>query len=126
MNVSKTIDAPVDTVWSILIDTDLWPQWGPSVTQVNYSQRWLEKGATGHIKTAVGLWLPFKVTLFDPPNYWHWKVAGIPATGHRLTPQSKTSCQLSFEFPFMAFPYGIVCKKALMNIEQLTRKNFTL
>lgn len=122
MNVSRTIDASSETVWRILIDTDLWSLWGPSVAQVNYCQRWLERGAKGHIKTAFGLWLPFEVTVFDPPNYWHWKVAGLPATGHRLTPRSAMSCQLSFEFPLIAFPYGLVCKKALTNIDRLARK----
>ncbi len=125
MHVAKTIDAPADIVWRILIDSERWPQWGPSVVEVDYFQRWIEAGAIGRIKTVLGFWLPFEVTVFEPREYWHWNVAGVPATGHRITALSANQSQLSFEFPSLIFPYGVVCKKALVNIDLLAKKELT-
>lgn len=121
MHVARTIDAPVDLVWRILVDTERWPQWGPSVVDVDYGQRWLEQGATGRVKTVLGVWLPFEVTVFEPLEYWFWNVAGMPATGHRLTTLSAQQSKLSFEFPALVFFYGLICNKALQNIDVLAR-----
>jgi len=126
MHVAKKIDAPADIVWRILIDSARWPQWGPSVVQVDYYPRWIEAGAIGRIKTVLGFWLPFEVTVFEPREYWHWNVAGVPATGHRIKALSESQSQLSFEFPSLAFPYGVVCKKALENIDLLAKKELNL
>ena len=32
--VSRAIDAPPDVVWSLLTDTQRWPEWGPSIVGV--------------------------------------------------------------------------------------------
>ncbi len=122
MHVVKHIDAPVETVWTILIDTQLWPVWGPTVAAVDCPQRWISSGVKGRVKTALGFWLPFEITAFEEPVYWHWKVGGIPATGHRLIKVSPHSCQLIFEIPFNAFPYAIICRRAAENIARLAAK----
>ncbi len=126
MNISRIIDAPDKVVWRILIDTALWPQWGPSVKDVYFTGRWLKEGGTGRVQTKIGLWLPFEITEFEEFRYWHWNVAGFPATGHRLKPVSAEQSLLSFEFPLFALPYGLVCKKALSNINRLAIEVFTL
>ena len=119
MNVEKRIAAPPELVWTILVDTDLWPRWGPSVRRVDCPQRLIATGVRGRIQTAPGLWLPFEITVFEPGRYWHWRVASIPATGHRLQDLGEQGCRVSFEIPFGAFPYAAVCRLALSRIERL-------
>ncbi len=121
MHISKDIDASAEAVWKILTDTELWPVWGPSVVAVDAPQRWIARGVKGRVKTAIGVWLPFEITAFDAPVYWHWKVAGIPATGHRLIPQGPERCTLIFELPRGAFPYASICRRAAEAIALLAK-----
>lgn len=119
MQISKIINAPQQRVWDILIDTRLWPLWGPSISAVESPRRYLVAGLQGRVKTAVGLWLPFEITRFEAPDYWHWRVAGIAATGHRVASRAAGGCELSFEFPLWAGPYALVCRRAAENIARL-------
>lgn len=82
--VGQDIDAPANKVWRILIDTEAWPDWGPSVQAVQAPTRFISAGVRGRIRTLVGLWLPFEVTDWEPGRYWGWRVAGLGATGHRV------------------------------------------
>jgi hypothetical protein len=123
MHVAKMVDAPTDTVWKILIDTSLWPEWGPSISQVDFPERWIQKGVKGRVKTAIGIWVPFEITAFEAPVYWCWKVGGIPATGHRLKPQDPSHCKLIFEIPYGFFPYALICRRAAENIARLATRN---
>ena len=41
-------------------------------------------GLRGHVTTAVGVRLPFEVTEVVPGQRWSWRVAGVPATDHRV------------------------------------------
>lgn len=120
MQVTKTINASTEGVWEILIDTSLWPVWGPSVQAVDCSQRYISAGVKGRLKTALGLWADFEITAYEPLRYWGWKVAGIPATGHRLRRLAGETCELIFEMPFVAFPYALICRQALNRIARLT------
>lgn len=122
MQITKVIAAPAARVWEILTDTRLWPLWGPSVSAVDSPRRYLAAGLQGRVQTAVGLWLPFEITRFEAPSYWHWRVAGLPATGHRVTSLDEGECALSFEFPLWAAPYGLVCRLAAEKIARLARE----
>jgi hypothetical protein len=119
MQVTRLINASAERVWEVLIDTQLWPVWGPSVQQVDCAQRYISAGVSGRIKTAIGLWADFKITEYDQLSYWGWKVAGVPATGHRLRRLNGKSCELIFELPFVAFPYALICRQALNKIARL-------
>ena len=57
--VSRRIDAPGRVCWRLLTDTERWPEWGPSIRGVDCDQRYIERGTTGHVRTAGGLQLPF-------------------------------------------------------------------
>ena len=122
MQVSKLIHAPIEVVWEVLIDTRQWPIWGPSVKAVSCSQRYITAGLQGQLKTVVGLWTNFEITDFEPQRYWHWKVAGIPATGHRLEKRGESSCELIFEMPFVALPYALICRQAANRIAKLAEQ----
>lgn len=117
--VERIIEAPTARVWSIIVDTQLWPEWGPSVKRVDYDARWITLGARGRLQTPCGIWLPFVITIFEDHHYWGWKVAGIPATGHRLETLGPCRCKLSFEIPYGAFLYAAICMRAMERISRL-------
>jgi hypothetical protein len=118
MALSTAIDisAPAERVWSILIDTQAWPRWGPSVRAVEHDGRFIRPGSRGRVQTAIGIRLPFLVTEFVDGEYWAWEVAGIPATGHRVSPVRDDQCRLYFDVPLLAAPYLAVCRAAVRRI----------
>lgn len=112
LSTSLEISAPAAHGWSILTDTHLWPVWGPSLRRVECAERFISAGTRGRVQTTVGIWLPFAIHDFVDGRYWSWKLAGIPATGHRVEPLSRDACRLSFEVPVLAAPYLAVCRVA--------------
>lgn len=118
IHVRRAIAVDPAVVWGLLVDTDRWPAWGPSVTAVESSEARLRAGSTGRVRTAVGVWVPFEITAFDEGRSWAWKVLGIPATTHVVEPTA-TGCRVSFGMPTAAAPYALVCRPALRRIEEL-------
>ena len=86
LSVSRHIDAPADAVWKVLVDTDAWPKWGPTVSGGEVDGGVLTLGATGRVRTPVGVALPFTITEFEDGRRWAWSVAGVPATAHAVQP----------------------------------------
>ena len=86
--VDRLIAAPSSAAWNVLVDLDAWPQWGPTVSgaRLDSPHTELSLGATGVVRTSLGFGVPFVVTEFEPGRHWAWKVAGIPATSHRVQP----------------------------------------
>lgn len=122
--VERTVEASVDTVWDLLIDTERWPEWGPSVRAVEAADRRIRRGTTGRVRTPVGVWVPFEITRFEEYR-WGWTVARIPATGHRVDPLGADSCRVAFELPVIAAGYAPVCERALGRIDRLaTSRDF--
>jgi hypothetical protein len=117
--VNRSLQAPCSRIWEIITDTHTWPEWGPSVREVQCPTRFIHKATEGKVKTAVGIWLPFIITGYEEGRFWSWKVAHIPATGHRVAPQGDAICKLTFEIPLFASPYAYVCKVALDRIERM-------
>jgi hypothetical protein len=62
--------------------------------------------------------LPFAISTFEPGARWSWRVAGVPATGHRVEPTSD-GCRIVFEVPIVAAPYAAVCRVALRRLARL-------
>jgi uncharacterized protein YndB with AHSA1/START domain len=130
--VSRRIAAPAEVVWALLTDTGQWPDWGPSITGVEPATAGtpaaagpaaggLGPGSGGKVRTALGAWLPYTVTTFEPGRSWSWSVAGIPATGHQVVPQSG-GCLVTFTVPWWAPAYLPVCALALRRIERLAAR----
>lgn len=116
--VSRTVPAPAEVVWDLLVDTDRWPTWGPSVRAVESDHRYIQHGTTGRIETPLGLTLPFEITEYGE-FHWTWRVARIPATGHRVEALGPDRCRVSFDLPVVAVGYVPVCERALSRIESL-------
>lgn len=120
MSVDRYIAAPAETVWRLLVDVAEWPRWGPSVrgAELQGGGREIGPGARGTVLTAAGVRLPFAITEFDAGRRWAWQVAGVPATGHEIVPAT-AGCTVSFDVPWWAGPYLVVCSAALGRIAEL-------
>ena len=119
---AREIAASQDDAWDLLTDTDRWPDWGPSVRGVECDRRYIEAGTTGRVRVPGGLELPFRITACAPYR-WTWRVARVPATGHRVDPPAGEStadrCRVGFELPVLAAGYAPVCLRALDCVESL-------
>ncbi|KTG10514.1 polyketide cyclase [Haloprofundus marisrubri] len=123
--VSRLVDAPAERVWELLVETRHWSAWGPSVDDVEPADTRVRAGTTGRVRVAgVGVWIPFEVTSRSADELrgtyrWTWRVAGIPATGHRVESTGENRCRVGFEIPLLAAGYAAVCTVALRRIERL-------
>jgi hypothetical protein len=122
--VSREIDAAADEVWSLFTDTRWWSVWGPSVgaVEVDGPGRTIREGTTGRVRVA-GTWVPFRIDRCRDRR-WTWRVAGVPATGHRVEALDGRS-RASFEVPLLAAPYGVVCARALGTVARLAERGVT-
>lgn len=122
LTIGKTYAISSDVIWRLITDTRLWPRWGPSVRTVDCRDTVIRPASTGRILTALGFWISFAVDDFKPGVYWDWRIAGIPATGHRVEPLGPASCRLSFDTPAWAVVYLPVCYLALIRIQRLVKQ----
>lgn len=116
--VSRSVPATRAAAWTLLTDTRRWSDWGPSVSAVESTDRFVTAGTTGRVQVLGGPWVPFEVTTCEDYR-WTWDVARVPATGHRVieTPSGRTN--VTFEIPLLAAGYAVVCERALDRIERL-------
>ena len=119
LTVRRHVDASPNTVWSLLVDLEAWPLWGPSVTRAELDHGTeLGLGSRGRVWTPVGVPLPFEITDFVPGRRWSWHVAGIPATTHGVVASGRgTSASMSA--PLWAPAYLPVLALGLRRLEQL-------
>lgn len=115
--VSRAIDATPESVWDLFVDTSRWPEWGPTVSDVECSDRRISSGSTGRVKTIAGAWVPFVITACEDLR-WTWRIGPIPATGHRVDSAGR-QCRAAFEVPLYAAPYIPVCLRALRTIDAI-------
>ena len=116
LQVTGTIEAPTAVAWRLLTDTDAWPHWGPSVRAVDTPASFIAAGMRGRVQTTPGPWLSFEITDWAEGTYWRWRVGGIPATGHRVTPSAPQRCEITFTIPTWAPIYVPVCRLALRRL----------
>ncbi|WP_135363206.1 SRPBCC family protein [Halosimplex halophilum] len=120
--VDRVVGADAGAAWTVLTDTERWPEWGPSVTAVRSRDRYIEPGSRGEVQVAGGPWVPFEVeTCAD--YRWTWRVAKIPATGHAVTPLGDDRSRVAFEIPLLAGGYAVVCRRALDRIASLAERD---
>ena len=122
IEISRVLAASPNAVWELLTDTSVWKEWGPSIIAVRSSDRYIDKGSHGQVKTALRFWVPFLITELDPGRHWSWKIFNINATGHRVERLDQDICRLVFQAPIWAAPYLIVCKIAIDRIEKLLNR----
>ncbi len=116
---SRNIAAPAGAVWAALTSLSAWPRWGPTVVGAELDGGGpLRLGARGTVWTPVGVPLPFEITEFVPDQMWGWKVAGVPATKHGVTPDGAL-CRVWMSSPLWAPGYLPVLAVALRRIEAM-------
>jgi uncharacterized protein YndB with AHSA1/START domain len=120
--VSRRVAASPEDVWELLTSTRTWTQWGPSVTAVDPVDTVLSQGLHGRVRTPLGLWLPFRVTHFEPHQSWAWSVLGFPATSHRID-SVPGGCRVTFGVSVLAIPYLLICRLALRRIASFLEAN---
>jgi hypothetical protein len=131
LELASEIDASPAAAWDLLVDTRRWPEWGPSVRAVDCEDERIGAGSTGRVRIPGGLRVPFEVDAFSPlpadpaegdAGRWTWRVARIPATGHRVE-ALPDSVRVVFELPVLAAGYAPVCWRALDRIDHLLEPN---
>jgi hypothetical protein len=90
-----------------------------SIVAVEPSSGPVTSGATGRVRTIVGMWLPFEITGIEEGTSWSWRVAGIPATGHRVE-ETGSGCLVTFSAPIWAPFYRPVLARSLQVLAQLS------
>lgn len=123
LEVSGILRASPENVWDVLVDTATWPVWGPSVTAVDCEapNGRIRADTRGRIRIPLGVWVRFSIATFDPDHRrWTWRVARVPATGHRVElVDGEKRCRVVFEVPVAAPWYVPVCRRAIRRIEDL-------
>lgn len=121
LSVDRYIAAPPSVVWSVLVDLDAWPTWGPTVSAawLDPPHTRLQLDVTGSVRSAFGITVPFVITEFEPGRHWGWKVAGIPATRHRVEPAGD-GARARMTVPWWAPAYLSVCAIALRRIDAIS------
>ncbi len=119
LGVSRLVRAPPEEAWALISCTETWPEWGPTVSAVEPADATIALGMRGRVRTPLGIWLPFRITEFDPPRSWAWSVLSVPATSHVVAP-ARGGCRVSFAVPGPASAaYLGVCRVALERIAKL-------
>ena len=120
LSVDKLIAAPPSAVWGVLVDLKAWPKWGPTVraARLDPPHTELDLHATGTVQTSLGFAVPFVVTEFEPGRHWAWKVAGVPATHHRVEPVGDQT-RAAIAVPLWAIAYLTVCAVGLRRIDDM-------
>jgi uncharacterized protein YndB with AHSA1/START domain len=92
LEASATIHAPATTTWRLLTDTRARPDWGPSVRAVDRPARLIGADARGQVQTALGLWLPFRITAWEPEVFWAWcaETAAVSSVSRSVDGESLT------------------------------------
>jgi len=115
----RVVAASPEACWDLLVSLDRWPDWGPSVRAAEPAGGRVRAGLRGRVHTALGVWVPFEITAFEPlrggVGAWSWRVAGVPATTHTVRPHP-AGATVTFGVPTWAAPYALVCQAALARI----------
>jgi Polyketide cyclase / dehydrase and lipid transport len=115
------VAAPSELAWRQLSDLDCWPHWGPTVrsARLDDGTRVLSAEATGSVQTALGVWLRFRVEEWREEatsRSWSWRVAGVPATEHRVMSLGPDRSRVEMTVPWWSASYLAVVAIALRRI----------
>ncbi|MFB6281373.1 MAG: SRPBCC family protein [Haloferacaceae archaeon] len=119
IDVARTVRAPAGRAWDLLRDPERWPEWGPGVAAVDCPADRIRRGTEGRVRVVgLGAWVSFRITACEERR-WAWRVAGVPATGHRVEPRDEGRSTVAVEVPPAAAPYVPVCRRALSRFAAL-------
>lgn len=115
------VAAPSERAWEELVALRNWPGWGPTVSgaRLDDGGARVHAGATGSVRTPLGVWLPFTVDQWHEDGSrrtWGWRVAGVPATTHSVVARGRDRCRVEMTVPWFAPAYLGVVALALSRI----------
>ena len=88
--VSIDIHASAEKIWSELIDVERWPEWTPSMLQIDrLDDHQFGKSSQARVKQPKLMPMIWTVTDFDPGRSFTWTAEGRGITSigeHRLSP----------------------------------------
>ena len=96
-----------------------WAEWGCGLRADSSTSVAVAPVVTGRVPAAFGLLLPFEIEDCEAHRYWDWSGAGVHATGHRLTPLSKTRTKVEFTVPRLLYPYTFVLSRGLRRLQRI-------
>ena len=122
--VTSSIDiaATPDRVWPFIAEFERWPQWGLSVADVDSNAGQVAPGVTGRVRTPFGFWVPFTIDRVVVDSFWDWSIAGVPATGHHLDSQGR-STRVRFTAPWVVAPYKLVMALSLRRLKRIVESS---
>ncbi len=103
LEVTRTINAPPERVWQVLVDVQRWPGWTPSMKSLQFVEgNELSPNARVRIqqpRLPAAVWT---VTQVEPGSYFEWQASGPgihTVAGHRATAagEGQTTVTLTLE-----------------------------
>lgn len=122
LGTSMEIAAPVSTLWDLLTEFDHWPAWGTSIRRVESAADSVAPGVTGRVQTILGFWVPFEILDVVTNASWHWKVAGVPATGHSVSAVGPDRCRVEFTVAWALAPYLVAMRMSLGRLKRMAEQ----
>jgi len=122
LGTSKEIAAPVSTVWDLLTEFDHWPVWGTSIRRVESAADCVAPGVVGRVQTIFGFWVPFEISDVVTNDSWHWRVAGVSATGHFVSAIGPDRCRVQFTVAWALAPYLVVMRMSLGRLKRMAEQ----
>ncbi len=121
---SVEVAAPAAAVWPLLAEFRNWPKWGSTVraVRVDGGAAAVAPGVTGRVQTVLRFWLPFRITTVEPGRSWHWRVAGVAATGHLVEALEPGRCRVALTVAWPLAPYVVALRLALRNVRRLAER----
>ncbi len=119
---SLEVAASATAVWPLLAEFRHWPRWGSTVRAVRADADAVAPGVTGRVQTILRFWLPFRITAVEPGRSWHWRVAGLAATGHHVQPIDGGRCRVTLTVAWPLAPYAVALRLALRNVQRLAER----
>jgi uncharacterized protein YndB with AHSA1/START domain len=123
LGTSIEIAAPVSTVWDLLTEFDHWQAWGTSIRRVESACDRVAAGVAGRVQTILGFWVPFEIRDVATNDSWHWRVAGVPATGHFVSAIRPDRCRVQFTVAWALAPYLVAMRMSLSRLKRMAEQS---
>lgn len=115
---SIEVPCDLDRAWWLLTDVEQWPRWGPTVNAASFDGPFVD-GTPGTVTTLAGVRLPVVLEDVVARERWAWRVAGVPATSHHVTPVTGGGTLVTIGVPAWAVPYLVVCRIGLRRLRAI-------
>ena len=96
--------------------------WGTSIRRVESAADCVAPGVVGRVQTILGFWVPFEISDVVANDSWHWRVAGVSATGHFVSAIGPDRCRVQFTVAWALAPYLVVMRMSLGRLKRMAEQ----